>query len=583
MNLKELRTAIFAQTDWAPSQSVEAVSRLNGFINRAYNDVCLEAPFLFFESEVKFATQEDAASMQASDTISVSVLDDTEAMVTNDFNPWVFEQDIAADTAGYVAWKTDRSWDGRMIEIEVTSGGKTTTYRNRIRAVWKFSSDGRADHYRFSVVTPWPYEELGTGPFKYRVYSDHYYLPDDLVQMRSMRLFKDNRNWPLDVIGQEEAEAYSFADSPRVTAHGLPRTAFRREHFQLQGPAVAPDAELGSVDADPREAWLGPEPAGQFEYVITYCWGKRDIMFRNPTMGYHLGCADQWKNTQGAFYTDSWDVGAKEASQNRFREPLWESSPSPVSAQVTATNPTDNNVPSPAVKITLPNIEYMQGFMTRGAQRRAGALQTFTRSNYRESGWWVRIYRRRITATFTNYNLLTTVNDAGNGGGAAITGLKKLDLPTAFFLLAEVKIDDLNKGIFYDNGRIIPDYHRRLREIHGYQAVQLYPYPNERYEVDVRCVRRPPKLVDDQDAPLVHAEAVDLIIHRTLMFLYENMGNPEMAQLAKSRYQENLYTLSKRYGDLRPPAVPVLRRFGRARPGWDQRGMLKRWWTVKTP
>ena len=583
MNLKELRTAIFAQTDWAPSQSTEAVSRLNGFINRAYNDVCLEAPFLFFESEVKFATQKDAASMQASDTISVSVLDDTEAMVTNDFNPWVFEQDIAADTAGYVAWKTDRSWDGRMIEIEVTANNKTTAYRNRIRAVWKFSSDGRADHYRFSVVTPWPYEELGTGPFKYRVYSDHYYLPDDLVQMRSMRLFKDNRNWPLDVIGQEEAEAYSFADSPRVTAHGLPRTAFRREHFQLQGPAVAPDVELGSVDADPREAWLGPEPAGQFEYVITYCWGKRDIMFRNPTMGYHLGYADQWKNTQEPFYTDSWDVGAKEASQNRFREPLWESSPSPVSAQVTATNPTENNVPSPAVKLTLPNIEYMQGFMTRGAQRRAGALQTFTRSNYRESGWWVRIYRRRITATFTNYALLTTVNDAGNGGGAAISGLEKLDLPTAFFLLAEVKIDELNKGIFYDNGRIIPDYHRRLREIHGYQAVQLYPCPNERYEVDVRCVRRPPKLVDDQDAPLVHAEAVDLIIHRTLMFLYENMGNPEMAQLAKSRYQENLYTLSKRYGDLRPPAVPVLRRFGRARPGWDQRGMLKRWWTVKRP
>ncbi len=64
MNLKELRTAIFAQTDWAPSQSVEAVSRLNGFINRAYNDVCLEAPFLFFESEVKFATQEDVKEIK---------------------------------------------------------------------------------------------------------------------------------------------------------------------------------------------------------------------------------------------------------------------------------------------------------------------------------------------------------------------------------------------------------------------------------------------------------------------------------------------------------------------------------------
>ena len=154
-------------------------------------------------------------------------------------------------------------------------------------------------------------------------------------------------------------------------------------------------------------------------------------MFRNPTMGYHLGYADQWKNTQGPFYTDSWDVGAKEASQNRFREPLWESSPSPVSAQVTTTNPTDNNVPSPAVKLTLPNIEYMQGFMTRGAQRRAGALQTFTRSNYRESGWWVRIYRRRIVSDFNNYSNLSSYKGADiAASGAAITGLKKLDLPT---------------------------------------------------------------------------------------------------------------------------------------------------------
>ena len=111
----------------------------------------------------------------------------------------------------------------------------------------------------------------------------------------------------------------------------------------------------------------------------------------------------------------------------------------------------------------------------------------------------------------------------------------------------------------------------------------MYPYPDERYEVDVRCVRRPPKLVDDEDAPLVDAVAIDLIIHRTLMFLYENMGNPQMAQLSESRYRENLFTLSKRYGDLRPPAVPVLRRFSRARAGWDQRGTMRRWWTVKTP
>jgi len=282
------------------------------------------------------------------------------------------------------------------------------------------------------------------------------------------------------------------------------------------------------------------------------------------------------------------------SSQNRFREPLWESAPSPVSAQVVVVGPTDPGggapvIPADALQLTLPNIEYMQGFLTTGLQVHdsgAGPVsQAFLRQNFRESGWHVRIYRRRVAADFTNYDLMTSIIPTApnrSDGGAKVTGLQKLDLPTAFFLLAEFRIDDVNQGVFYDNGRIIPDYHRRLRDTHGYQAIKMYPYPDQRYEVDVRCVRRPPKLADDQDAPLVHAEAVDLIIHRSLMFLYENMGNPAMAQLAKARYDENLVTLSKRYGDLRPPQIPVLRRFARARTSYGQRGHLKRWWTVKS-
>ena len=597
MNLKDLRTAIFAQTDWAPSQSVEAVARLNGFINRAYNDVCLEAPFLFFESQVKFATQVDVKSASDNDTISLTVVDDTEAMQPNAVNPWVFAQDGIAGSSGFTVWETDRSWDGRMLEIDVpdpADNNKIKTFRNRIRAVYKrqVTAPGFPAEYQFrlTVVTPWPYQTMGSGPFKYRIYSDRYYLPDDLIQLRSMRLWHEDRNWPLNVMGQEEAEDYSFADSPRVVSHGLPRTVFRREHFQLPGPSVSPEIEIA---ADDTHYWIGPEPPGEFEYVLTYCWGKRDMQFRNPTMGYHLGYADSWQNDQGQSFNP--DFGAPiNSSQNRFREPLWESSPSPVTPVATAAPPyiPDQGVPTVAggaIKLTLPNIEYMQGFMEVGSQNfnLAGvpAPDTFTRQNSRESGWHVRIYRRRISANFTGYDLFPTIIPSGIGtqdGGAGITGLKKLDIPTAFFLLAEFRIDSVNEGVFYDNGRIIPDYHRRLREIHGYQSVKLYPYPDERYEVDIRCVRRPPKLVDDEDAPLVHAEAVDLIIHRTLMFLYENMGNPSMAQLAKGRYDENLLTLTKRYGDLRPPAVPVLRRFARARTYYGQRGQLKRWWTVKS-
>ena len=49
MNLVEIRKAMFAQADWSPNQSPEAIARVDGFINRAYNQLSLEAPYLFFE------------------------------------------------------------------------------------------------------------------------------------------------------------------------------------------------------------------------------------------------------------------------------------------------------------------------------------------------------------------------------------------------------------------------------------------------------------------------------------------------------------------------------------------------------
>ena len=54
------------------------------------------------------------------------------------------------------------------------------------------------------------------------------------------------------------------------------------------------------------------------------------------------------------------------------------------------------------------------------------------------------------------------------------------------------------------------------------------------------------------------------LLERAMVYLYENMGNGVMSQLSKDKYNEALLTLSKRYGDLRPPAVPVLRRMTRA-------------------
>ena len=117
-----------------------------------------------------------------------------------------------------------------------------------------------------------------------------------------------------------------------------------------------------------------------------------------------------------------------------------------------------------------------------------------------------------------------------------------------------------------DNGAITPDYGTRLKSVHGYQNVALYPRPDQRYEVDVRCVRRPDPLVNDQDAPRVHAEAVELILQRALTFLYEAQGNKGMSGTALARYDRNLMTLTKRYGDLRTPSKAMYRRVARANP-----------------
>ena len=202
------------------------------------------------------------------------------------------------------------------------------------------------------------------------------------------------------------------------------------------------------------------------------------------------------------------------------------------------------------------------------------ALWSFSRTSLHQSGIHVRIYRKRLSANFIGYD---TVLNAATDASGDVT-LNTLDTPDVFFLLAEFRLDETNKGIFYDNGEIIPDYSRRLRDIHGYQTFSLYPMPDKRYLVDLRCLRRPDDLEDDSDTPLVHAEATNVLISRALMYLYESMGNHEVAMICQQRYEQELLTLWKRYGDLRPASTPVLRRLSRARSSRRGGDFYRKWY-----
>jgi len=643
MNLKDIREAMYAQADYGPKNSTGADERMNKFINRAYNLIALEAPFLFFEEILRVATQPDVIA-DSNNTVSFApdltwdkdgnpMFPKGATGSTLQPNPWVLKQDAVGAGGTLIDWPTDRSWDGRVIEIQDSNN---VWHRNIIRTVWNanypteqvtnaptvptWNRTTPATGKILSLWTPWDTSKYGSGPFRYRIYTQEYALPDDIIEVHSTRLWKTNNSWPMTVLSQEDAERQNILDKHTDVAKGIPRVIYRRQHKQIQGPSVAPDAALSntvdfgqydnaqSITKYPR--WKGPEPAGQFEYVITYSWGKRDIWFRNQGMSLWNDNPYDWSNPEygtastAAEWTDAdgrkGAANRSQAGRNRYREPLYESAPSPVSTKVVTVNASDTgqgviSAGGAAIVLTLPNIQYMQGYMMMGsgplASGHNGAFvgdippqynEGFFRVNSRLSGWHVRIYRRRLTADFTNYTLLNTGTPSSGivEPGQWVEGLKKLDLPDAFFLLAEVNVDWDNQGYFIDDGTILPDYHRRLRDTHGYQTIGMYPTPNDRYEVEIRCIRRPKELKDNQDVPLIHAEACDLLVDRALQLLYETEGNINMMRLAKGRYERNLVTLSKRYGDLASSSVPMLKRLSRATPGYRTSLRYRQWWNT---
>ena len=297
---------MFAQADYSPSSSPEAISRVNNFINRAYNQLALEAPFLFFETEVSMAIQPDvtsgAGTAALNDRIKLAGTNTLPRSPSGN-DPWTWMTTYTATQAATASnnltvWKYDRSWDGRIIEITAEDG---TLVRNQIRSVWLES-----DIYHMTFVRPWDtttYPDTGYDGFTYKILTEQYPLPDNIIEVKSARLRDKSNNFPLDVIGQRKAEQLQLISPTANVASGIPRSIFRRGHMRLTGPAVPPsvslDKTLVSAEGEDtlRNPWIGPEPTGKFAYRVTYTWGKRDTEFQLPGLAHWEGMAAGYLNT----------------------------------------------------------------------------------------------------------------------------------------------------------------------------------------------------------------------------------------------------------------------------------------------
>lgn len=490
-NLGGIADAVFARADWAPSQSNVAKARVREFAANAVVQLALEAPGLFDEDVVRIAVDTDAIP-----TLATDVLEMPSGDAAGD--RWVLQTYLAVATTGIVAWNTNGEWGARGLLLKEPDSDPEVWHLYRIREVWTATttnSDGvSAVRYHVSLDRPWISTSADPRPtdIEYKVVNNEFVLPDDVIEVRGISLMENTTSYPypLHVIGQELAEHATFPNHSESRSEGQPHSVYRRQRQAIPGPSIKPGVEV--IDLD----WAGPDYYGGFDYVYTYAWGRQE----------------EWTHSPGP-------AGMASASQTSARqEPYWESPPSPVSDQITAAS-TDT------IYVHTPNVDHMLAFDDASTSR------------YRRAGIKKRIYRRRLSA------------NAPAAVAPSALAYVHTESPDKFYFLAEV---DGHVTEYVDDGSVMVDVRRPLRPVHSYQTFRLHPSPDQRYELVIRCIRRPEHLQADTDTPRVTPDAIEAIILRTMAYMYEMHGNAAMAARKLTEYERAVAYLLKRYGDLRP-------------------------------
>ena len=158
MNRADIRQAVFDQIDWQPDTSEQLEAKLNRFINRAYLQLALEAPYLFFEDKVSFRSQVTITSADSitNDRVTQSTNVETDGIVWKRAYTVSADRTPAGDDANIVQWDPEiaahsaealqlgHPFEGRTIEITDSTG---RVHRRKIRSIrWTESSLTHTDY-----------------------------------------------------------------------------------------------------------------------------------------------------------------------------------------------------------------------------------------------------------------------------------------------------------------------------------------------------------------------------------------------------------------------------------------------------
>lgn len=267
-------------------------------------------------------------------------------------------------------------------------------------------------------------------------------------------------------------------------------------HFRLYQPAIWLPKDVYGLQS-PIEVWdsqrtrpviasahdvenrVEREFRGDVSGPIEFVYPGRDMFTpigpkTAPTIS-PSGSANSWSNAgwqEGTyrviqtFVVGKTDPRWQDSPGSNAQDPTFESAPSPPSAAFAHSTAANSGR---AMVIALSTPAQMLNFYDTNALRHG------------HSGYRTRLYLAQ-----------SAVRTAGRGPST----FNSVDADEVYYLLDEV--EDTVQSYTWD-GTVYPDRLRRLAPSTGYRPWNIYPNPDQQYELDLSCKIRPEQLVNDYD------------------------------------------------------------------------------------
>lgn len=423
-NLKNLRTAVFDMRSMTGNGSADN-ERVRRALNRALDKMSDDLPTALVPSEEHVVLYPDVVSGDTTGYLQP----------TSDTRVLEFKGAAGAALTPSSDWvpTTDGTWDGVMhLEITDDAGNE---YRRQSREWWVVVDINVLPYtYNYYVSLDRPIARTTGSGWTFRIHQPEFFLRADVKKIfEPVRVYDDSRR-SMGTIGWRDARSWAFEDY-EGSYNARPEIFWRTKFLELPSPTEAPLVEAHGAGSG-GGAWAGPYQEGGFDFVYTYCWGKRD---------------DEWQS-----------------SMTGIRDPMWESAPSPLASYNHATDTANVQI-----KVTPALVDPDFGWYVSGGGLRHG-----------RGGFFVRIYARR-----------TSVDASGLGDA----DLNRVETSNRYYLLDQFDpLNDSN--VFYAwDGSIPLDHSRPLYHSTGYYGYSAYPHQDAEYELDIRCSRAVRQLIDDYD------------------------------------------------------------------------------------